>query len=197
MPDYDRIQCDLVIQSEKPHEFGLRQKGISGTICSWLLRDFLRSEFPYVKFDEGTVCSAGKKGWYKSDQFSPQCDIIAYRGSPWERLYEYVVIPKKNVFLTIEVKKWISLSDVIDRNEKYNKQIKTLRQSTEKSVFLVAYRTSSSMEKIKQGSVADKTYIFSGSTGTRYPDYVEDFDTRFVVKGELERLVKDIRNIVK
>ena len=196
MTDYDRIQNDLVIQSEKPHEFGLRQKGISGTICSWLLRDFLRKEFSHVRFDEGTICSASKKGLYKSDQFSPQCDIIAYRGSSWERLYEYVVVPVKNVFFTVEVKKWISKGDVAHKEKRVNLQLKRLKDFTNKPICLVAYRTSSNVPNLKSGSIADHTYVFSKGT-PEYPDYTEDFETSYVVKGELQRLVSNVRTIVK
>lgn len=85
------------------------------------------------------------------------------------------------------------MSDIKNSDEKYNKQVKDLKEFIGKPVFLVAYRTSSSIKEIKQKSVADGIYIFSKSTGTKYPDYVEDFETKFVIKGELKRLVDDVK----
>jgi len=196
MTDYQRIQLDIIVKSEKPHEFGLRHRGISGSICSWILRDFLRKEFPHTNFDEGIVCKAKRKGSYLSDQFSPQVDIIVYHGDPWEKLYEYVVVPTKNVFLIIEVKKWISKGDVNKSDIKINSQISKFRNVLNKPIFLVAFRTTSDIQHLKVKSIANNTYIFSKGLQDNYPDYVENFQNKHLVNNELECLVHDIKKII-
>ena len=193
--NYDRAQLDLVIASEKPHEFGLRSRGISGSICSRLLRDFLRTNFPTANFDEGIVCKQERKGTYESGSLSPQCDIIAYHGSPWESILDYVVVPLKNVFFVIEVKKWIEPSDLLPPKEYVNQQVVKQKSWLNKPVLLVAYRHDGGKEKLQSGSKADRTYLFS-SRSADYPDHVADFSERHLHKGELARLVEDVAQLL-
>jgi len=105
-------QKELVIQCEKPHEFGLRHRGISGNICTWMLRDFLRIQFPHYQIDEGIVSRENSRNWAKSEEYSPQIDIMIYTNEPLVRLHNYVGVPKNKLICGIEVKKWLSTHEV-------------------------------------------------------------------------------------
>lgn len=189
--NYDRVQYDLVVASEKPHEFGLRSKTMSGSISAKLLRDFLRAQFPSLSFDEGIVSNQDRKGEYSTKSLSPQYDIIAYHGYPWERVTDYVLVPLKNVFLTIEVKKWLEPSDLSPPMHYVNQQVEKQRNWLKKPVFLVGFRHDGDKDKLQKGSIADKTYLFSRRSND-YPDYMPDFFENYLHKGELARLVTDI-----
>jgi hypothetical protein len=103
-------------------------------------------------------------------------------------MYEYVLVPKKKVFLIIEIKKWINLSDLtknigtqIDKREKIGKP-----------VFLVGLRTGDDVEKLRKNSPCENIYVFAKkSTGMRYPDK-KDFE-KVNIHGQLERLMTDMK----
>lgn len=198
MSIYDHLQMDLVVRCEKPHEFGLRHRGISGDICNKLLRDFLGQEFPRLSFDTGVTTPREKKGdWFPaaSEELSPHCDIICYIGPPFEQIYDYIVVPLKFVLFTIEVKKWVWPLDLRDPERGYNKQVQGVRQFTGKPIGLVCYRHEGKYQDLMKNSVADATFLFS-TQSRDYPDYAPDFFDNCLHKGELERLVNWVRSFV-
>jgi hypothetical protein len=196
MINYDRAQLDLVIQSEKPHEFGMRAKTISGSICARLLRDFLRTRFSSLNFDDGIICNKDRKGDYEKKHLSPQCDIIVYHGLAWERIQDYVLVPLKSVLLAIEVKKWLEPSDLLPPSEYVNKQIEKQKGWLNRPVLLVGFRHDGDKQQLQSGSRADGTYLFSRRTSD-YPDYVPDFFEKCLHKGELKKLIEDMDHLVQ
>jgi hypothetical protein len=170
--NYDRVQYDLVVASEKTHEFGLRSRTISGSICASLLREFLRTEFPSLNLDEGIVANQNRKGEYTKKNLSPQFDIIVYHGYPWERITDYVLVPIKNVFVTLEVKKWIEPVDLSPKGSA-NRQVNKQRNWLKKPVFLVGFRHHGDKDTLEGRSTADKTYLFSRGSSD-YPDDDDD-----------------------
>lgn len=197
--DTTRLQCHLVHQSERAHEQGLRARGISGQICERLLTSILRRRFPRVAFDSGVVKLTEKATRLEQNKdLSNQVDIIAYRGKPSFKMSGFAVVPKRQVLCVFEVKKWTSPSDMTDP-KKYNRQIAALRSSIRKPVLLVTFRHhhgSMSKESLVSHSRADYTYVFSKSTGYRYPWQVKHFESRGLYRGELHRLLRNLGRIL-
>jgi hypothetical protein len=187
-------QTELVINCEKPHEYGLRHPGISGNICTWMLRDFLRTQFPHFNIDEGIVSRENSRKWATSDDYSPQIDIMIYSNDPLVRLHNYVVVPKNKIICGIEVKKWLSTHEVSKPNFKVNNQLNKIKKFTEKPTYLVSYRISSDESTIKMKSTADETFLFSKNC-KGYPDYYEKLN-KIIIKGELKRLVETISSLI-
>lgn len=192
---YDEIQYDLVVRSEKPHQFGLRDKATSGDICNRILIEFLRNEFPHFRFCPGTITLAERRTagyrWSSAD-LSPQVDIICYLGHPYDEIFDYVVVPLKQVKFTVECKKWISPSDL----QRVQKQIERLQRFTRKPVFLVTFRHHGSFDQLKKLSPADYFFAFSGRSHG-YPEDAEGFRTESLRSGELLELRTQVENLLR
>ena len=193
---YDRLQYDLVIRSEKPHEFGLRDKPISGDICNRILTDFLRAEFPHFRFNSGIITKAERRPSryeHSSSDLSAQADVIAYLGSPYEQIYDYVVVPLRHVKFVIETKKWIAPTGLT----KEQGNVKRLKEFTGRPVFLVAFRHDGDLARLREKSAADFLFAFSTrSPGGGYPDYVKNFESKQLVGGQLLDLCKRIEALL-
>lgn len=197
---YDRIQYELVVGCEKPHELGLRDTGISGDVCRRLLGDFLQREFPHLHFDCGIVSSAETRPTiyeHSSKALGPQTDIIVYSGSPYERIYEYAVVPKRQVIATIEVKKWLGVDAFEKKPRSFNDQLRKLREFTGSPVFLAAFRHHGSLVQLKKKCAANGLFVFSSATPGRYPHYVTDFKKGYLHSGELLRLCRAIERSLR
>lgn len=190
---YDRIQRGLVIQSEKPHEFGLRDRVISGDVCNRLLIDFLRTEFPHLSVSNGVISKSRQQPRvyeHSSDQLSPQIDVICYIGPPLYSIYEYEVAPLDTVTCVLEVKKWTAPKDV----EAHNKSVERIRSFSGKPIGLVSFRHYGTLSTVKDTSTADKIFLFSKTTGDVYPDYVVGLE--YLHLGELRNLTNWISSLL-
>ncbi len=194
--NYDRIQRDLVIESERAHMYGIRGTMLSGQVNEKLLRKclgkLLSNACPDLSFDSGAVTLVPLKKLKKhreprSNQRSPQIDIIVYRGKPKWRQDDVMSIPKKQVVLTIEVKKWITTNS--KRWKKINGVIYDLRKVLGKPVLFVAFRHHGDFNDIKKLSHADGTYVFSRATD----GYPGEDDSDWLHSGELDKLLQTIR----
>jgi hypothetical protein len=197
---YDSIQCELVIQCEKPHKIGLRHTAISGDVASRHLIRFLKKEFPRLRFNSGVVSTAvPKPARYKSSSkaLGPQIDIIVYRGRPYDSIFNYAVVPQKRVILAIEVKKWITPKNFVSRTKGTNGQLLRLKRFTRKPVLLVGFRHHGDLQAIRRKRVADGVFVFSKASRHHYPDISENFRQRFICSGELLRLCKKIRSYLR
>jgi len=192
MTNYDLIQAELVIQSEKPHEYGLRDKGMSGRIVQELFKQFLRSEFPHYHMDEGIACSLNNKTEFQqqgtqsttSKFLSPQVDILFYSGKEWERITDYVVVQRNRVHCVLEVKKWDQKIDSL------REQIQNLEAFFSCPILLVVFRSTKRSFKIIKEEFGENSFIFSTATPSDYPDYIPLGD--WLINGELQRLVTRI-----
>lgn len=192
---YDNRQYRLVRDCEKPHQFGLRHKPISGDISNQLLVDFLRKEFVRLNFHTGVISKAKSrsKPSRKDRGLSPQADVIAYRGSPSYSAYRYAVVPTKKVLFAIEVKKWISPKSLSKNRRGLNGQLLKLRRFTEKPVLLVGFRHYGDAQWIRSQSKADETFLFSGGRPRGYPEKIKEFKKRVLHSGELLRFCNWIK----
>ncbi len=197
---YDSIQCELVIQCEKPHKIGLRHTAISGDVTSRLLIGFLKKEFPRLRFNSGVVSTAvPKPARYKSSSkaLGPQIDIIVYRGRLYDSIFDYAVVPQKRVILAIEVKKWIAPKNFASKRKGTNGQLLRLKRFTGKPVVLVGFRHHGNLQAIRRKRVADGVFVFSKASRHDYPDASENFRQRFIYSGELLRLCRKIRRYLR
>lgn len=191
---YDQIQYDLVVRSEKAHEFGLRHKATSGDICNRILIDFLRSEFPPFRFNPGTITAAEKRPLryeHSSADLSRQIDIIASMGSPFDQMYEYVVAPLRNVKLTIETKKWIQPKGL----EGEQKKLQEISKFTRKTVLLVAFRHDGDFSELRKKCAAASLFAFS-TRSIGYPEDDTTFRSNCLHTGELLRLCATVDDLL-
>jgi hypothetical protein len=150
------------------------------------LKEFLTRELAHVNFDDGQVWKGEGGGPIDTRDLSPQCDIIAYHGSPIYERFGHVVVPLNQILLVLEVKKWVRPSDTFA-------QIQRLRGFLRKPVLLVGFRHDGDYAEIAKKAGPTSTFLFSKrSPQNRYPDDVANFETSCLRKGELERLVKEI-----
>lgn len=201
---YNDMQRKLVVESEKIWYAGIRGKNLSGRSCEILLRDFIREEIPDVNAHEGVVLLSKKKGSdLKSEEYSPQIDIILYKKEPVYKYKDTVAVYKDQVVLAIEVKKWTSPTDLIDPN-KFNKAIEKMKNIISKPVFFVTFRHFgtgkkyrwTSADHVKRECKADKSYVFGAPTKNKMPWRVVPADT-WLYSGELQKLVNDIKNEIR
>ncbi len=110
MEESNKIQRDLIEQSERPHFEGLRHAGLSGTICENALIKALKKSVPSLNFNRGMIkfCKKDLVGaGLKGGDLSTQIDIIIYKGEPLYRTVDdYVIVHISNVLGVVEVKKW-------------------------------------------------------------------------------------------
>jgi hypothetical protein len=192
----NKLQKKLVEDSERAHEAGIRQTGLSGQVCEFLLRKELEKRFPTVNFDTGVVilkpCQlAGLNSpLSRRGVASPQIDIIAYKGKPVIRFGEIISIMEPSVLFAIEVKKWIT-----EKNMKVvNKQVERLKTDLARMVLLVSFRHHGNFSQIKKLSVADQTFLFSRATPKNQYPWTDK--TIWLHEGELEGLFDGIDKIL-
>lgn len=192
--DYDKIQRKLVIKSEKAHMYGVRGTMLSGQVNEKLLRHLLSKECRNLSFDSGAVTlvplkELRKHGGPRGNKRSRQIDIIVYRGKPKWRLDDVISIPRKQVILSIEVKKWITANQRSWKS--INKIIYDLKKVLGRPVIFVAFRHHGNFDKIKKLSKADETYIFSRKTnGYPWEDHSD-----WLYHGELGKLIETVKKV--
>jgi hypothetical protein len=110
MEDYNQTQKNLVENAERAHFYGIRHKGLSGTVCEDLLIEALRQSIPSVQFDRGVINFGGRKPAndepVKSSDLSKQIDIIIYRGQNLYKIAGVAVVHIDDVLGVIESTKW-------------------------------------------------------------------------------------------
>lgn len=180
----DAVQVSLIKDTARARNRGFTHRGMAGDITEKLLRDALRRALPGVAFDPGVI-TTGSRAEYDESDLSNQCDVVAHVGEPWERMYEYVVVPDKDAVCVVEVKYWIAPNNFESGGSNYATQIETLQSQTRAPVFMVGFHHSGSRERILEASNADETFLLAtGSSRSRTQD--------MIYHGEFERLVNAI-----
>lgn len=217
MDKFNSIQKELVKVCEEAHYYGLRHKGISGTICEDELIHRLRDLLPEFNFNRGVIKFSDKQGDdLKTDDLSTQIDIIIYKGDPDYYSNGQMVIRASNIVGVIEVKKWL-YPKKLKKEEKLTQNLLDLqRQFNERinrdvTIFIVTYRFHD--RKIKKIDWFSERNIlpfdsfcffgtFTSANGkNNYPweegDRWEKFDDFMFnpYAGQLEKLIKSIAKI--
>ncbi len=193
---WNKIQADLVIVCEKPHEYGIRHKGLSGFIVEQFLMEQLRKIFPVVNFDIGIIANTEEKIVnFESDdkRLSNQIDIICYHGEPERRMFDVIIVPTRKVLAVIEVKKKIIEKEL----PKIFKKVKQFLPK-EKMIF-VGFRSTFPLNELKEMAnkqLGHPAFFFGkekkGLKGK--PDYIDPEE--WLYKDEFYRLIKHLSEII-
>lgn len=206
MEDFNTTQKRLIEAAERAHYYGLRHKGLSGSVCEDALIDALRESVPSLHFDRGVIKFADRNIFgndLKTENLSTQLDIIIYSGEPIYKAGGNAVVHADDVLGVIEIKKWANpkmityLSTCItDTEKKISKKIRTLFVAFrfhDRSRNGVTWRT-----QIKNFPTP-YSYCFSGTFSREnkvnlYPweeKWWSTFDT-YTYAGEYEKMVREI-----
>lgn len=144
---YNQTQKQIVELCEKANYYGIRHKGLSGTVCEDVLTNALKRDVADFKFGRGVIKFSKNLGAdiKTKNDLSPQIDILIYKGEPIINIHNTVVVDISQVAGIIEVKKWLFPKNMSRAQETIGKLkllIEELKNKTSKEVkiFLVAIR---------------------------------------------------------
>lgn len=205
---WNKLQASLVIECEKPHEFGIRHKGSSGYISEEILKEFLKKVFPLVNFDMGVVIKTAREENgnfprilnfdFSDKKLSPQSDIICYIGKPYREMHGIVVVPARNVLVVIEVKKWISQTQLNTFFETRVDQMLDFLEPQRKNFLFIAFRFDVAdvllQEYVNNENLPVPCFFFSNNNKTPYPDYIDV--EKYLIEDQLYALITTLKNIL-
>ncbi|MCK5211134.1 hypothetical protein KAJ89_00370 [Candidatus Parcubacteria bacterium] len=210
---YNQTQKQIVELCERANYYGIRQRGLSGTVCEDVLINALKRDLPEFNISRGVIKFSDNVGVdiKTKEDLSPQIDIILYKGEPEYSVHNTVVVKVGQVAGVIEVKKWLfpkNMHRAQKTVENLIKLIESFKYKTDHNVkvFLVTIRFHDRLYKnVNFFTELEKypgsnTYCFYGkytrnNRKIRFPwkeDDWSDFE-KCNYAGQYEKLVNDIK----